>query len=860
MVSFRVGLVGCGPRGLEHAEAIRAAGGFELSGATDLDGTRSAVVKDRLGAASFSSMEDLLGDVRPEVVVLATPVLCRQEAALRILDQPGLRALIIEKPVASSLADARMLVDRAAANGVRILTGHQLRWCPEFEALRTAWRGGKLGEVRQVRGFCHGSLLSQGVHLLDLLQWCLQDEELVWAQSMACCDEDRLARLGAPDVFPDPRHPGPPWTLLELAFAHGLRVTLEVGPLHQRSDVFVDPWLQKRLLVTGTAGWAEAQSAGFFRLFNADGHQHKQANLDAYLRATMRLYQGLHELLTGVTDEHRNELKFALPSLGWLSACARSIAEGVPVEGAVDPTWNVVDLLQRKPATGSPGTASEGLATAGLVEEGPEFSIIVPVLDHRGHLEACLRSWVEGQRYPGQRYEILLVGNGEDAELEREAKRLLRPQDRYIFKQTPVEIELYDHAARLARGKWILMTEPHVEAEPECLKELAQGLMRQRCDGACLRSISVNKNAMARCEDRFFSLGFQLFSAPDNWCKVILRGIVIRRDVYLESGGFPVKYDRFAEFALAAILHRMGKRLVYIPGAAVRHHNVTRFSDLAPHVRTFPMGECSYRAENDATFCRTYFGQAPEWENRHAGLPGPARELLMLGLRALPAGCLSGIRHSRRALAGHILKELPGWLSVSLFGSRARVALAAAKAGWARFRYHLCVSEDARFKAFVDAYNSMVSEARHERSVEIASGEQVLQEPATNYGIEDLRSAYRVGFHAREERDERPFRWSYPVAFLRLPAPAGGVRVRLDTGGLRRPEHLGMFRLYAGGRRVSDRRLRHVDGGIEFDLDPSRSALLTIGWVCSPLPMRGASPVDPRPLGLPVFGIEVKPL
>ena len=108
-----------------------------------------------------------------------------------------------------------------------------------------------------------------------------------------------------------------------------------------------------------------------------------------------------------------------------------------------------------------------------------------------------------------------------------------------------------------------------VLAEPECLEALLAHFAAHDQDGACCRSIGISTNAIARMEERLFDEGFRTWSREGHWCKVIMRGFAVRRSVYLADGGFEHAYGRFAEFALAATMHRRGRRLGFATGAAV---------------------------------------------------------------------------------------------------------------------------------------------------------------------------------------------------------------------------------------------------------------------------------------------------
>src|SRR5262249_19569437 len=131
--------------------------------------------------------------------------------------------------------------------------------------------------------------------------------------------------------------------------------------------------------------------------------------------------------------------------------------------------------------------------------------------------------------------------------------------------------ELYELAAREARGEFLILTESHCIPEPDFLEAMDRFLASSSWDGACCRSIPICPNALARMDHVTFEEGYQIFREEGDWRKVNVHGFAIRRQTYLDVGGMPGQYDKFAEMILAAALRDRGCRLGYAEAAAVRH-------------------------------------------------------------------------------------------------------------------------------------------------------------------------------------------------------------------------------------------------------------------------------------------------
>ena len=249
----------------------------------------------------------------------------------------------------------------------------------------------------------------------------------------------------------------------------------------------------------------------------------------------------------------------------------------------------------------------------------PEISVVLTLADHQGHAVECVESWARRQDLTRDRYEVIVVGNGAEPEVEDQARTLLTDEDRLLRLESSRELELHDHGAREAHGRWILFTEGHTVAEPNCVSELLAHLNGHdsRYAGACIRSLSDGStDPIAKCERRWYAEGFEEWSREGDWRKVTIRGFALRRDIYLEVGGFEHRFGCFAETALAATLADRGYRLGYAPAAAIKHYDATALRQLTDYVREYREGELAYRATRPREYCERYFGVLPAAEGR----------------------------------------------------------------------------------------------------------------------------------------------------------------------------------------------------------------------------------------------------
>jgi len=146
---FRVALVGCGRIADVHVAALREAKQV-VAACCDLNPSVAAAFARRHGVVrSFDDLEAMLAEIRPDAVHLLTP-----PASHRALIEACARHhahVYVEKPLASSEADACAIVECAKAAGIRVCPGHNRLFDPQFTELKARVDAGEIGRVLSVR-------------------------------------------------------------------------------------------------------------------------------------------------------------------------------------------------------------------------------------------------------------------------------------------------------------------------------------------------------------------------------------------------------------------------------------------------------------------------------------------------------------------------------------------------------------------------------------------------------------------------------------------------------------------------------------------------------------------------------------
>lgn len=122
---LRVAVVGAGKMGRHHALAIRRLPSVAtLAAVADSSAEFARGLGEELGVPSFTDIDALMREVRPDVVHVVTSPKSHASVAAAALD--GGAHIYVEKPFAESSAEAEALLAKAAANGRQVCAGHQL--------------------------------------------------------------------------------------------------------------------------------------------------------------------------------------------------------------------------------------------------------------------------------------------------------------------------------------------------------------------------------------------------------------------------------------------------------------------------------------------------------------------------------------------------------------------------------------------------------------------------------------------------------------------------------------------------------------------------------------------------------------
>lgn len=125
-----IGVIGAGHLGKIHIKCILESDKLELTGFFDNDSVNADQVEKTFGIKKFSSAEELID--KCDIVDIVTPTLSHFNCARIALKK--FKHVFIEKPLTTTLDEARNLIDLAKEAGVKVQVGHVERFNPAFLA------------------------------------------------------------------------------------------------------------------------------------------------------------------------------------------------------------------------------------------------------------------------------------------------------------------------------------------------------------------------------------------------------------------------------------------------------------------------------------------------------------------------------------------------------------------------------------------------------------------------------------------------------------------------------------------------------------------------------------------------------
>jgi predicted dehydrogenase len=178
--SLRVGVVGAGVMGTNHARVLAGLPGVALVGLVDPLAAHRTRAQQMIGCQTFATLEEML-DAGVDAVTIAAPTHLHRDISLACIARRI--HVLVEKPIASSIEEGREIVEAARAAGVTLMVGHVERFNPAVAAIKQAIKDEEILSIAITRVGPFpprmsnvGVVIDLAVHDIDLIRWFTESD------------------------------------------------------------------------------------------------------------------------------------------------------------------------------------------------------------------------------------------------------------------------------------------------------------------------------------------------------------------------------------------------------------------------------------------------------------------------------------------------------------------------------------------------------------------------------------------------------------------------------------------------------------------------------------------------------------
>ena len=178
--ALRVGVIGAGVMGTNHARVLAGLPGVTLVGITDPLAAHRTRAEQMLDCKTYATVEELL-DVGIDAVTIAAPTHLHRDVSLACINRKI--HVLVEKPIASSVEEGHEIVNAAKKAGVTLMVGHVERFNPAVAAIKQAIKGEEILSIAITRVGPFpprmsnvGVVIDLAVHDIDLIRWFTESD------------------------------------------------------------------------------------------------------------------------------------------------------------------------------------------------------------------------------------------------------------------------------------------------------------------------------------------------------------------------------------------------------------------------------------------------------------------------------------------------------------------------------------------------------------------------------------------------------------------------------------------------------------------------------------------------------------
>jgi UDP-N-acetyl-2-amino-2-deoxyglucuronate dehydrogenase len=196
MSKYRVGIVGCGGISRVHAKAYQSTEDTEIVCCADIKEEAVSKFGEEFNipeSARYLTHEAMLEAEEPDIISVCT---WHGSHAPITVDacKAGVKGVLCEKPMATSLGEADAMLEAAAVSGTKIAVGHQGRFRRGNVKARELIRAGAIGQPTAAFRRSSDGLLNNGTHAINYVSFILGDPKAEWVIGQVSRHTDKWER------------------------------------------------------------------------------------------------------------------------------------------------------------------------------------------------------------------------------------------------------------------------------------------------------------------------------------------------------------------------------------------------------------------------------------------------------------------------------------------------------------------------------------------------------------------------------------------------------------------------------------------------------------------------------------------
>ena len=322
LARYRAAIIGCGSMAGAHAKGYNGVDVIDLVAGADPDEARGQRFAREFGVPNiYGDYREMLDKERPDIVSVCTwhPLHAKMTIAAAV-HQP--KAILSEKPMATSLGEAEEMVIACQRNQVKLALGFQRRFLGAWTKAKELIAEGAIGQVERVSHTRLTGLLNATSHGLDCMRYILGDPDVEWVFGQVERKTDRYERsVRCEDCVAG-----------FLRFAGGVQGTFQTDLVPE----------QKWAYVQGTEGLIDFDD-GWIRYFNGSTKGWK----DIEVEDTEPMVDQARELIDWIEDRcvHRNQAENGLWTMHMMMGVFESARCHEKVHLPLETRANPLDLM-----------------------------------------------------------------------------------------------------------------------------------------------------------------------------------------------------------------------------------------------------------------------------------------------------------------------------------------------------------------------------------------------------------------------------------------------------------------------------------------------------------------------------------